>query len=81
MSVTACEFGSETAGTPRVSRLLDVAEQPDAAAATLRAQQILGRLVPAEEVAVTIASLAYPRSVSINGTGLAFDGGMASLRV
>ncbi|MGW1272097.1 SDR family NAD(P)-dependent oxidoreductase [Streptomyces sp. NPDC002491] len=70
-----------TADTPWVTRLLDDAEDPEAAAEALRARQPLGRLVTAEEVAHAIASLASPRAGSTTGTILRVDGGMTSLRL
>ncbi len=70
-----------TADTPWVRRLLDAAEDPDAALAALRARQPMGRLVSADEVALAIASLATPLAASTTGTLLAVDGGMAGLRL
>jgi NAD(P)-dependent dehydrogenase (short-subunit alcohol dehydrogenase family) len=70
-----------TADTPWVGRLLDAADDRDAAASALRARQPLGRLVTAEEVANAIVYLASPYSASTTGTLLAVDGGMASVRL
>jgi 2-keto-3-deoxy-L-fuconate dehydrogenase len=70
-----------TADTPWVGRLLDAAEDRDAAAAALRARQPMGRLVSAEEVAHAIAYLASPFASSTTGTILAVDGGMDGVRV
>ena len=70
-----------TADTPWVTRLLDAADDPAAAAAALRARQPIGRLVSADEVAASIAYLASPAAASTTGTLLAVDGGMASLRL
>lgn len=70
-----------TADTPWVSRLLDSAENRNAAATALRARQPLGRLVSAEEVAHAIVSLASPAAASTTGAVLQVDGGMASLRI
>jgi len=70
-----------TADTPWVGRLLDAAEDSEAAAAALRARQPMGRLVSAEEVAHAIVYLASPLSSSTTGTLLAVDGGMAGLRL
>lgn len=70
-----------TADTPWVGRLLDQADDREAAAAALRARQPLARLVSAEEVAHSIAYLASPLSGSTTGTLLSVDGGMGSLRV
>jgi NAD(P)-dependent dehydrogenase (short-subunit alcohol dehydrogenase family) len=70
-----------TADTPWVGRLLAAAEDPDTAAAALRARQPMGRLVTAEEVAHAIAYLASPLSSSTTGTLLAVDGGFLGLRL
>jgi 2-keto-3-deoxy-L-fuconate dehydrogenase len=70
-----------TADTPWVGRLLDAADDPQAAAAALRARQPLGRLITAHEVAHAVASLASPLAASTTGTILRVDGGMTSLRV
>ncbi|MCU1416666.1 MAG: xecE1 [Schumannella sp.] len=70
-----------TADTPWVGRLLDAADDPDAAEAALKARQPMGRLVSAHEVAHAIAYLASPLSSSTTGTLLAVDGGMAGLRL
>jgi NAD(P)-dependent dehydrogenase (short-subunit alcohol dehydrogenase family) len=70
-----------TADTPWVGRLLAAAEDPDAAAAALRARQPMGRLVTAAEVAHAIAYLASPLSSSTTGTLLAVDGGFIGLRL
>ncbi len=70
-----------TADTPWVSRLLADAEDPTAAANSLRRRQPIGRLVTADEVAHAIAYLASPCSQSTTGSLLTVDGGMGSLRV
>ncbi len=70
-----------TADTPWVGRLLGAADDPDAAAAMLKARQPIGRLVTADEVANAIAYLASPRASSTTGTLLAVDGGMTGLRL
>ena len=70
-----------TADTPWVGRLLDAADDRDAAATALRARQPMGRLVTAEEVANAIAYLASPNASSTTGTLLGVDGGMQGLRV
>ncbi|GIJ44386.1 short-chain dehydrogenase [Virgisporangium aliadipatigenens] len=70
-----------TADTPWVQRLLEVADDRDAALAALVARQPMGRLVSAEEVAHAIAYLASPLSSSTTGTLLAVDGGFTGLRV
>lgn len=68
-----------TADTPWVQRLLDAAEDADAAAEQLRRRQPLGRLVTPEELAFAIANLASPRSGSTTGTVVVVDGGLTSL--
>jgi 2-keto-3-deoxy-L-fuconate dehydrogenase len=70
-----------TADTPWVARLLDAAEDPEAAASALRARQPMGRLVSAPEVANAIVYLASPHSSSTTGTLLAVDGGMQGVRI
>lgn len=70
-----------TVDTPWVQRLLDAAEDPIAERAALTARQPTGRLVRAEEVAVTIAYLASPASTATTGTGIHVDGGMQGLRL
>jgi 2-keto-3-deoxy-L-fuconate dehydrogenase len=70
-----------TADTPWVARLLDAAEDRDAAASALRARQPMGRLVSADEVAQAIVYLASPDTSSTTGTLLAVDGGMAGVRL
>ena len=70
-----------TADTPGVGRLLDAADDRDAAASALRARQPMGRLVTAPEVANAIVYLASPNSSSTTGTLLAVDGGMDGLRL
>jgi len=70
-----------TADTPWVGRLLDAAEDPEAAASALRARQPMGRLVSAPEVANAIVYLASPHSSSTTGTLLAVDGGMQGVRI
>lgn len=70
-----------TADTPWVGRLLDAADDREAAASALRARQPMGRLVSAAEVAHAIVYLASPLSSSTTGALLAVDGGMAGLRL
>jgi NAD(P)-dependent dehydrogenase (short-subunit alcohol dehydrogenase family) len=70
-----------TADTPWVGRLLDAADDPEAAARGLRARQPMGRLVTADEVAHAIVYLASPASASTTGTLLAVDGGMTGVQV
>lgn len=70
-----------TADTPWVQRLLGSAPDPAAELAALNARQPHGRLVRAEEIAVSVAYLASPRSGSTTGVALAVDGGMNDLRL
>jgi 2-keto-3-deoxy-L-fuconate dehydrogenase len=70
-----------TADTPWVVRLLDAAEDPEAAASALRSRQPMGRLVSADEVAQAIVYLASPHTSSTTGTLLSVDGGMAGVRL
>jgi 2-keto-3-deoxy-L-fuconate dehydrogenase len=69
-----------TADTPWVQRLLDQADDPQAARASLRARQPTGRLVGAEEVAQAICALASPLARSSTGTVVTVDGGLTTLR-
>jgi 2-keto-3-deoxy-L-fuconate dehydrogenase len=70
-----------TVDTAWVDRLLDSADDRDAAATALRARQPIGRLVSVDEVASAIVSLASPKAASTTGTVLHVDGGMTSLRL
>jgi 2-keto-3-deoxy-L-fuconate dehydrogenase len=70
-----------TADTPWVARLLDAAEDPEAAAAALRGRQPTGRLVTAAEIAHAIAYLASPLASATTGTLLAVDGGVTGIRL
>lgn len=70
-----------TASTPWVGRLLEQADDPDAAAAALRGRQPLRRLVEPGEVACAIAYLASPLNAATTGTLLGVDGGMGTLRL
>jgi len=70
-----------TADTPWVGRLLDSADDPDAARTALVARQPIGRLVSADEVANAIVYLASPLSGSTTGTLLQVDGGVVGIRV
>jgi 2-keto-3-deoxy-L-fuconate dehydrogenase len=70
-----------TADTPWVGRLLDAADDPEAARAALVARQPIGRLVTADEIAHGIAYLASPLAASTTGTVLPIDGGLHSIRV
>ncbi|GAB3362850.1 SDR family NAD(P)-dependent oxidoreductase [Modestobacter lapidis] len=69
-----------TVDTPWIGRLLDVADDREAALAALQARQPNGRLVSMDEVAQAIAYLASPQAASVTGTELAVDGGMSGLR-
>jgi 2-keto-3-deoxy-L-fuconate dehydrogenase len=68
-----------TADTPWVARLLAAADDPEQAAAALRARQPMGRLVTADQVADAIVYLC--RASSTTGTVLSVDGGMSGIRV
>jgi 2-keto-3-deoxy-L-fuconate dehydrogenase len=70
-----------TADTPWVGRLLESADDPEAARAQLRDRQPMGRLVSPDEVAQAIAYLGSPLSGSTTGTALTVDGGMTGLRL
>jgi 2-keto-3-deoxy-L-fuconate dehydrogenase len=70
-----------TADTPWVGRLLDAADDPEAARAALVARQPIGRLVTADEIAHGIAYLASPLAASTTGTVLPIDGGLHSIRI
>ena len=70
-----------TADTPWVARLLDSADDPEAARTQLWDRQPLGRLVSPDEVAHAIAYLGSPLSGSTTGTALTVDGGMTGLRL
>jgi NAD(P)-dependent dehydrogenase (short-subunit alcohol dehydrogenase family) len=70
-----------TTATPWVDRLLAGADDPEDAAAKLRARQPLGRLVTTDEVATAIVNLASPTAASTTGAVLRVDGGMAGLRL
>ena len=70
-----------TADTPWIGRLLESADDPEAARDQLRGRQPRGRLVSADEVAQAIAYLGSPLSGSTTGTALTVDGGMTGLRL
>jgi 2-keto-3-deoxy-L-fuconate dehydrogenase len=70
-----------TADTPWVQRLLAEADDPAAARRALEARQPTGRLVPADEVARAICSLASPLAGSSTGTVVTVDGGLTNLRL
>lgn len=57
-----------TTETPWVGRLLDAADNPEAARTALKARQPMGRFVTANEVAEAIVYLASPRSGSTRTT-------------
>lgn len=79
--IRVCCVSPGTTDTPWVGRLLAAAEDPDAAASSLRGRQPLGRLVSPQEVAAAIAYLASPTSGATTGTVLTVDGGMSQLRL
>ena len=64
-----------------MGRLLGAADDPEAAAAALRARQPMGRLVTAAEVAAGHRLPGRPLSASTTGTVLAVDGGLSALRL
>jgi NAD(P)-dependent dehydrogenase (short-subunit alcohol dehydrogenase family) len=70
-----------TVDTPWVGRLLDAAEDPEAARSDLVARQPIGRLGTAEEIAEAIVYLASPAAGYTTGTALALDGGISGFRV
>jgi len=70
-----------TADTPWIGRLLESADDPQAARDQLRNRQPIGRLVTADEVAHAIAYLGSPLSGSTTGTALVVDGGLTGLRL
>ncbi len=70
-----------TADTPWIGRLLETADDPEAALTQLRDRQPLGRLVSPDEVANAIAYLGSPLSGSTTGTVLTVDGGFTGLRL
>ena len=70
-----------TADTPWVSRLLDMAANPEAERAALAARQPHGRLVTPDEVAAAVAYLVDPAASSTTGISLAVDGGLDALRL
>jgi len=69
-----------TADTPWVQRLLQQADDPQAARAALQNRQPTGRLVGADEVAQAICALASPLARSSTGTVVTVDGGLTNLR-
>jgi len=69
-----------TADTPWVQRLLQQADDPQAARAALRNRQPTGRLVGADEIAHAICALASPLARSSTGTVVTVDGGLTNLR-
>ena len=70
-----------TIDTPWVGRILDAADDPNAARAHLVARQPIGRLGTAQEVAVAICYLASPAAGYTTGTALQIDGGTHSFVV
>lgn len=65
-----------TVDSPWVGRLLDAADDPDAARASLVARQPLGRLGTPDEVARAAVYLASGDAAFITGTALTIDGGI-----
>ena len=70
-----------TVDTEWVGRLLEAADNPEAARAQLVARQPLGRLGTAAEIAAAIAYLASPAAGFLTGSDLRIDGGITGLRV
>lgn len=70
-----------TVDTPWVGRLLEQAEDPEAARSALDARQPMGRLATAQEIADAILYLAKPSSSFVTGTALQVDGGLIGLRI
>ena len=70
-----------TTDTPWIKKLLDLADDADAARVALEARQPMGRLISPAEIANAILFLASPLQTSITGTTLSIDGGMHSLRI
>ena len=65
-----------TVDSPWVARLLDAADDPDAARAALVARQPLGRLGTPEEVARAAVYLASDDAAFMTGSALVIDGGI-----
>ena len=70
-----------TTDTPWIKKLLDLADDANAARVALEARQPMGRLISPAEIANAILFLASPLQTSITGTTLSIDGGMHSLRI
>jgi NAD(P)-dependent dehydrogenase (short-subunit alcohol dehydrogenase family) len=69
-----------TVDTPWVRRLIEEADDPDAARASLQNRQPTGRLIAPAEVAAAVAYLADPGSPGLTGVSLNVDGGMYAVR-
>jgi NAD(P)-dependent dehydrogenase (short-subunit alcohol dehydrogenase family) len=64
--------------TPFLHQLLDAVEDPDALAATIKAEHPLGRWASAEEIARSIVFLASDDAAFITGAVLMVDGGFTA---
>ena len=69
-----------TVATPWMTRYIDSAADPEAAATGAAARQPIGRMLSAEEVAYAVAFLASPRSSATTGVELHVDGGLHDVR-
>lgn len=67
-----------TVDSPWVGRLLDEAEDPAAARASLVARQPVGRLGRPEEVAAAVCYLASDDAEFVTGSALVIDGGLTA---
>lgn len=67
-----------TVDSPWVGRLLDAADDPDAARAGLVARQPIGRLGTADEVARAAVYLASDDAAFVTGSALVIDGGYSA---
>lgn len=67
-----------TVDSPWVGRLLDAADDPDAARAGLVARQPIGRLGTADEVARAAVYLASNDAAFVTGSALVIDGGYSA---
>lgn len=67
-----------TVDTPWVGRLLDGADDPVAARASLVARQPIGRLGNAEEIAAAALYLASDEASFVTGTSFVIDGGLTA---
>ena len=67
-----------TVDSPWVGRLLDAADDPEAARAALVARQPLGRLGTPAEIATAAVYLASDDAAFVTGTALVIDGGIVA---